>query len=674
MNAGAEMTREILGNVPPALQIGLYLFSFAACGLAVLWFSRRLLLHRRATAGATDEGRPRSMLAGIGSVLRYLTFHEQLLRDRYAGLAHLLMFHGFFILFIGTCLVFLEHDTPLHFFYGPFYLTASLIIDLGGVAFVVGLVMFLWRRTRDGEERIMGAWWVSSLPWLLLAIGVSGFLLEGTRIARDMPAFERWSVVGYGTALGLRLAGIGGEAALSWHRAIWVTHAVLCVAFFALLPWRFFGHMVYGAISWATRREGVRAALRPSLPAGRSPGAVTINDLPWRDLLQADACTTCGRCNDVCPAHAAGKALRPREVVLGLRAAMDARAAASVSSPGRTSDSGGTQFSAHISDEMLWACTTCAACDEACPVGIEIFGKIIEGRRGRIERGEVPQAAEQLFESTAAEFNPYGRPAVDRLVWAGDLRVRVAQEDEPIELLYWVGCAGSFDPDGQAVSRSLIKILNHLGINYRVLGRRECCTGDPARRMGEEGLFRELARRVIDRLERHSVVRVLTHCPHCFNTFKNEYPALGARFEVEHHSQFLARMIRERRLRLPAGRADTIVFHDPCYLARGNGETASPRQVLGALPRIHLKEMPRSGTRTFCCGAGGGAMWLDLPGTTRVENIRAQEAADVGATTVATACPFCKSMLEAGRQSLQAGCSEIDVKDLAELVVEAEGL
>jgi Fe-S oxidoreductase/nitrate reductase gamma subunit len=672
MTSGGEITREILGNVPRSLQIWLYLLTFAACAVAACWFARRLLVHRRATAGTADAGPRRSVLAGLGSVLRYLTFHDQLLRDRYAGIAHLLMFHGFFILFIGTCLVSLEHDTPLHFFHGLFYLFASLTIDLGGVAFLVGLVMFLWRRIRGSESRILGEWWISALSWLLLAIGMTGFLVEGARIAETMPDFERWSVVGYGTAFGLRLLGIGGEAARSWHRMIWVTHAVLCVAFFALLPWRFFGHMMYGAISWATRRAGVRAALRLPYPDGRSPGAVTIRDLPWRDLLQADACTTCGRCNDVCPARAAGKLLRPRELVLGLRAAIDAEAARR--GPAAARRSGGESLSAHIADEMLWACTTCAACNDACPVGIEIFDKIIEGRRGRVEMGVIPQAAEQLFESTASEFNPFGRPAADRLAWASGLDVRVARPGERIELLYWIGCSGSFDPDGQAVSRSLIKILNHLGVNYRVLGRRECCTGDPARRMGEEGLFRELARQTIDRLESHSVVRVLTHCPHCFNTFRNEYPAFGARFEVEHHSQFLARMIREKRLRLPSGRADAIAFHDPCYLARGNGETASPRQVLGALPRARVKEMPRSGTATFCCGAGGGAMWLDLPGSTRVETIRAREAVETGATTLATACPFCKSMLEAGRQSLQPGGGEIDVRDLAELVVEAEGL
>jgi Fe-S oxidoreductase/nitrate reductase gamma subunit len=601
----------------------------------------------------------RSWWRSIVAVLSYVTFHQQLLRDRYAGVAHLLMFYGFGVLFVGTCLVFLEHDTPLHFFYGTFYLVASLVIDLGGVAFLIGLVMFLVRRLRDSAPRLLQAWWVTALAWLLLAIGVTGFCLEGARIAQDMPAFERWSVVGYPLALGLRGLGIDGEAALQWHRVLWVTHAALCVTFFALLPWKFFGHMVYGSLSWATRSAILPGTLRVPQRLGQPPGAQRGGDFPWPDLLQADACTTCGRCNAVCPALAAGTALRPREVVLGLRAAFDA--------------GGDAALTNHIPEAMFWACTTCGACNDVCPVGIEVVHKIVDGRRGRVECGTVPAAAVDVFEHTADHCNPYGKAASDRLAWASGLDIPVTQNDEPIALLYWVGCAGAFDPDGQAVSRAMIKILNHLGIHYRLLGRRECCTGDPARRLGEEGLFQQLARQNIACLTQHAVERVLTHCPHCFNTFRNEYPALGGRFTVEHHSQFLARMIRAGRLQLPGGEAATLTFHDPCYLGRGNGETAAPRQVLAALSPLQLLEMPRHGTQSFCCGAGGGAMWLDPPGHVRIETLRAEEAAATGARTVATACPFCKTMLQAGQQTITPARRGLAVKDLAELVVEAKG-
>ena len=356
-----------------------------------------------------------------------------------------------------------------------------------------------------------------------------------------------------------------------------------------------------------------------------------------------------------------------------MRAALDREAIAAGNDRGAQGCAAGVSILAHVPDEALWSCTTCTACNEVCPVGIEIYDKIVDGRRGRVETGTVPAAAEKVFESTASEFNPYGKAAIDRMAWASGLEVPVAREDEPIDLLYWVGCAGSFDPDGQAVSRAMIRILNRLGVRYHVLGPRECCTGDPARRMGEEGLFREAARTNIDRFRRHAVKRVLTHCPHCFNTFLNEYPELGASFEVEHHSEFLARMIRDGKLSLPSSGSEKIVFHDPCYLGRGNGETRAPREVLRALQQTNLLEMPRHGASSFCCGAGGGALWLDVPGKTRVESLRAAEAAETGATIVATGCPFCKTMLESGKALLPDGGGDLKVKDLAELVVESQG-
>jgi len=427
--------------------------------------------------------------------------------------------------------------------------------------------------------------------------------------------------------------------------------------------------MAYGLASWASRSRRPAAALRPvSLAPLVAPGASQPRELPRHDLLEADACTTCGRCNEVCPAQAAGKPLRPREVVLGVRRSLDI----SPSEP----------FSNWIADETLWSCTTCTACNAACPVGIDIYGKIIELRRGRVEAGDVPVAAEELFGGVADRFNPYRKQNDDRMLWARDLPVAVAADEEPIELLYWVGCAGSFDPDGQPVARAMIKILNHLGINYRVLGKRERCTGDPARRLGEEGLFQDLARGNLATVGRHRVTRILTHCPHCFNTWRNEYPHMDAQpaadqqaFAVVHHSEFLAELIRAGRIpRDSRRRRERMTFHDPCYLGRGNDVVEAPRDVAAASGG-QLAEMPRHGRNSFCCGAGGGSMWLDIRGQDRIESIRLREAAATGAETVVTGCPFCKTMLEAARTADGSGAGPLKrVKDLAELVVESLGL
>jgi Fe-S oxidoreductase len=329
----------------------------------------------------------------------------------------------------------------------------------------------------------------------------------------------------------------------------------------------------------------------------------------------------------------------------------------------------------YITEDAIWSCTTCGACNYVCPVGIEVYDKIIELRRGKIETGELPARAIQRFESLLEKGNPFERAPESRLAWATGLSVPVANENEEVELLYWIGCAGSFDPDGQSVSRSMIKILNHLKINYRVLGKKERCNGDPARRMGEEGLYQEMARETLATLRSHGVKRVLTHCPHCFNVFKNEYPQLGEiDFVVEHHSQFLARLLETGQLSLASAAGESrerVTFHDPCYLGRGNGDTVSPRKVLASLPQIELLEMPRHGCNSFCCGAGGGSLWLDVKGNDRIENQRTAEAAETGAALVVTGCPFCKSMIEAGRQSLDSKNRLSETTDLAQLIVKA---
>jgi Fe-S oxidoreductase/nitrate reductase gamma subunit len=653
MNASA-VTREILGNIPIWLVAAFYALALAACGWAALLLMRRASARQR---GLHPAQPPPPLGERLLSIARYLLFQEPLRRDRFAGIAHLLVTYGFFILFVGTAIVFLEHQTPLHFFYGRFYRVASLVIDLGGLAFVAGLLMFLWRRHFAREERILQAWWVAALAWMLLAIAISGFALEAARIAVELPEFERWSAVGYAIASLLHAFDVSATTLETWHRVLWGGHALVCVVFFALVPWLFFAHIVYGAASWSRRKRRPIAALRAPASALAAPGAATVRALDWNDLLEADACTTCGRCNRVCPAAAAGKPLRPREIVLEIREALtDAGSAVEAE-----------DLPARFDPDALWACTTCGACNEACPVGIDVYGKIVELRRASVEAGSVPESAAELFESTADARNPFGRDNGERLAWAQGLNPPVAEPGEAVDLLYWVGCAGSFDPDGQSVSRSMIAILDRLGIQYRILGCRERCTGDPARRLGEEGLFQQCARENIATLAGHSVKTVLTHCPHCFNSLKNEYPELGASFAVEHHSQFLARMIAEGRLAGMQG-LGSVTYHDPCYLGRGNGETAAPRTVIDAMTDARV-EMPRNGKESFCCGAGGGGLWLDAPGPDRVENIRSREAADTGAKILVTGCPFCKPMLEAGNQALPAGGSMV-VKDLAELVAE----
>lgn len=665
MFGNEAITREILGNVPHWLAVLFYISATIACSYAALSFWQRTRSSRKSQAPSTPSP-VATWNVRVIRVLRYLVFHEQLRRDPYAGWSHLLVVYGFFILFVGTCLVFLEHDTPLHFFYGWFYQAASLVIDLGGLAFLIGLSMFLARRISGGSTRILREWWVTALSGLLLTIGVSGFLLEAARIAIDLPAHEWCSIVGYPLAVGLRSAGLQGSTAVFLQQILWAGHAIVCIAFFTLLPWGFFGHMAYGLTSISLRDER-RLSHLPIIPllAAQPPGATSWINFSPRDLLQTDACTTCGRCNEVCPAAAAGKPLRPRDVVLELRRNHTEHA---VPLP---------DTRLQLSDEVLWSCTTCAACNQACPVGIDVYDKIVDLRRGKVELGQVPASAEDVFASVAEFSNPFDRPNAERLHWARGLDVPVAQDGEPIETLYWIGCSGSFSPEGQSIARSMVKILNHLGVNYRVLGTAERCTGDPARRMGEEGLFQQCAAQNIRELQSRGVKRVITHCPHCYNTMRNEYPGVNpsaAGWQTQHHTEFLAEQMAAGKLEGSKRLNETVTFHDPCYLGRGNGIVREPREILSTL-NLPIVEMPRHGETSFCCGAGGGSMWLDVRGSERIENQRYAEASATSASVIGTGCPFCKTMLMAARQaSTAADVPGPKILDVAELVVMAEGL
>ncbi len=640
--------REILWNVPPLALYLVYLLAALSVAWILFWYLRR---SRRWARGSPAPDQL-SWRAGLGRLAGYLLTQRKIRTDAYAGWMHLLIFWGFVALLIATTLVAIQHDFQVVFLTGTTYLLFSLGADLGGLAFSLGIGMALWRRSVTAHGRLLPSMATTLMLWLLLLIAVTGFFVEAARIAVDFPAFEVWSPVGWLLALGLKAIDLSGDSAVSLHRLLWNFHGVLVIAFFVLIPVTLLGHILTGAYSVA------RPAGRPGLLHRPREPIVGLVDLPqFRkiDLLQADACLTCGRCTQVCPAQAAGKPLSPRSVVLGLRQHLDHPEVA---------------LTQQVADEALWSCTACSACDDACPIDIHILEKIVTLRRGRVAVGELPDSAAEALESAAQKFNPFGRANSARMEWASGLPVPVAQDQESVDLLYWVGCAGAFDPAGREVTRAMVRILTHLKISYRVLGCAERCTGDPARRLGEEGLWEELAQHNQRLFAAHRVQTILTQCPHCLHALRNEYPAVEPRPRVVHHSQWLRERLAEGMLKVRGNAVETLTYHDPCYLGRVNDETAAPRAVLDQIADGQRLEMRLSGKQSFCCGGGGGQIWLDVKGRTRVETIRAGQVAETGAQTVATACPFCRVMLEAGRTGLAADKRNWRVKDLAELVVE----
>jgi Fe-S oxidoreductase len=425
-------------------------------------------------------------------------------------------------------------------------------------------------------------------------------------------------------------------------------------------------HSVAGALNLAIRDHSLGAMEPVSIEQVESTGQIGVaklTDFSYRQLIELDACVSCGRCEDSCPAFAVGKPLSPRNVVQDLVAVMNA---------------GNMDVNIHgepIAAETLWSCTTCTACADVCPLGISPMRMITDMRRHLIGEGSLRGSPAQALRKAERAGNPWGMAASERLAWANGLNVPVANEHSDFEVLYWVGCAAAYDVRIRKVARSFVRLLQAAKVSFAVLGTEERCTGESARRMGDELLFQQLAEQNVETLSRRKVQRIVAHCPHCVNSLRNDYPQVGGNYQVLHHSELLNELIQQGRLpRLDTNGVNTGVttYHDPCYLARAAGVTQAPRNVLAAGIKgssgPNIIELPRHGRATSCCGAGGGRMWFDDAVDTRVGQDRVQEIVDTGAVNVAVSCPFCLVMLNDG---LAATKPEVRVRDIAELLADA---
>ena len=654
------VTREILWNVPPWARGLMYLLFFAASMVCVLGIVRRVRAWRR----GRESGTAVSVGKACGRLWRDVILQARIWRSGAAGLAHALIFWGFVVLFIGTCIVALEDygcwflGREHLFFTGNFYLAVSCALEVFGIFFLLGLTLALSRRKRPGRFRPLNRRVDLALLWLFLVIGLGGFLTEALRIAAagggmESHPFERWSFVGWSLALGLDGLDPGLLAAV--HLTSWVTHMVLSMAFIALVPYCKLRHIFFAPANIALRED--RKAGRYSgvsmeevEETGRY-GVGKASDFTRRQLMSFDACTECARCQEACPATSTGKALSPMKVVLDV-------AGASGSDEGLHGE--------EISPEVLWACTSCGACVEECPVHIDQLGAIVDLRRHLVGEGEIRGSAQAALRSVAAAGNPWGMPREDRADWSEGLDVPTLEEEPSPEVLFWVGCAGSYDRRSRKVTVAMVNILRAAGVRFAILGKGECCTGDPARRMGDEFTYTELAGANIETLSAASFERILTTCPHCFNTIRNEYPELGGDYEVVHHAEYIEELLSSGRLELAEGEAVKGSFHDPCYLARQNDVVEAPRAVLSSAG-LDVVEPAQSGKSGFCCGAGGGRMWMEEDTGERINSERWDQMRETDPETVAVGCPFCMTMMTDARDAAE---SPVDVRDIAELVAE----
>ncbi len=649
-----QSTRAILWNVGDGLAIAAYV----VLGLSVLVMLWGVIGHVRSWRRGASAYPIREVPRRIGDALVYAVAQVRIFGDRGAGVMHAGIFWGMLGLLLATFLVALQHDFGLDILRGGFYVVFKVMANTAGLLLIAGCLLGLWRRVARPvarlEKRARDIW----LLVLLLALAVEGFLVEGLRIlGTGALGSEHYSYPGWILAELFSLPGVSGTGLTVAHRVLWVAHALTAVGFIVLIPYSKLAHMLGSSAAIFLRSYEPRGAFR--LVDRETPPVkpLAAESLSWRELLDGSACTHCGRCEAACPATITGKPLSPRSMVLK-------------AGPSTRGVSNGDRV---VTDDEIWSCTTCRACLEECPVFLEPMGTVVGFRRSLIDSGRVEPTLARGLESTQALGNPWGYAPTQRLDWAFNVRTRLAADGGAGDLLYWVGCAGAHEPDGQVIARSVVRLLVAAEVPFTVLGGQESCCGEPVRRVGEEVLFQELAEKNIALMREHGVRRIVTHCPHCFNMLKHEYAQVGGSFEVLHHSELLNELVRSGRLTPVRELGGPLAYHDPCYLGRYNDLYEPPRDLLRSIPNVELTSVRRERGQSFCCGGGGGQMWMSLNLGSRVNYQRFQDFKDVDAQRIATACTNCKIMMNdaASYEGLQ---EKVKVKDVAEWLADSIGI
>jgi len=676
-------------------EIVFWYFLIAVSTAIFVWGVVRLVLKYRRGRGSLSVDRPLSRLWRTAGIV--LTHSWIKRRDPVAGAGHFLIFYGFLVLFAGTVILGFQDDfaKPVlgwDFFRNEFYKGYSLFLDVFGAALIAGLAIMAYKRgiqrpfrlrywrpdraeSEDGRRLyVIGDW---AFLGILFFLALTGFLLESFRIAETNPSFEVWSPLGWTVAKAFRGLGVTGDAAADAHFVQWWVHGVAALGFVASIPFTKAVHMLASPASVASRDDRAGREL-PAIPPDAKPDEVgygSILDLPPRYLLQLDACTKCGKCHAACPATNSGYPLSPRDLILDLREVAEGALGIRHELHFEPLHSSKENIIGDIiRPETLWSCMQCMACVEICPVGIEHVPIINQMRRRLVERGEMDSTLQQTLESIYETGNSFGEVSRKRARWTRELDFDVKDiRKEPAEILWFVGDYASFDPRNQLVTQTLARVLRHAGVDFGILYDAERNAGCDVRRVGEEGLFNHLREQNVATISNCTFERILTWDPHSFHTLRNEYGAFDVDWNIVHHSQLLLELLADGRLAPKKSLDYRITYHDPCTLGRYNGVYDEPRQVLAAIG-TELVEMPRSRDNSFCCGAGGGRIWMtelkreDAP---RPSEQRIDEAVALGGIDYfVVCCPKDVTMYEdAIKTSGHQG--EIELRELTELVWES---
>lgn len=684
-------TREILWNVDPVGRAAIYALLVLPVGFLTFGLARRVSKWRT----GQPEDRFNQWWVRLKGAISQSILHGRIARRRnlYGGVMHLLIFWGFVTLLIGTIIVMIEDDITVpyfnfSFYRGDFYLGYKLAMNLAGAMLIAGVLMaFYLRLVNHPRVKDTSADDLVLLAFLLV-LAVQGFTLQALRLSVTRDTWGPWSFVSYPLSLSLRGLPTGWLETV--HEANWWLHFATTFAFLGYLAYSKMIHPFTSLTNVFFRRLRPTGELSPilNIEEAETFGVAKLEDFTWAQLMNVDACMHCGRCLEYCPTFNTGKALRPRDLVLEITGYMADKGGIFSGELGEGANSARFRWGSGpereliggvVSTEELWDCTTCGACMEQCPVYIEHVPMIVGMRRNLVlEQSEFPGELVNVFNNLERVSSPYQLPPNQRAQWTRrlDQPVREASaldEGEEVEVLFFVGCLGSFDSRNQRTTVALARILQAAEINFAILGKDESCCGDPARRVGNEYLAQMMAQQAVETLSAVSFKKIVTACPHCFNAIKNEYPQIGGNYEVIHHSQLISQLIDEGRIRLDPESVvarGKVTYHDPCYLGRYNKVFEDPRNVVTSLPGAELTEMRRNRNTSFCCGGGGGRMFMEERTGTRINQARVREAVETGAEMLAAACPFCMTMFEDGIRGVGAE-ETFQVRDIAELVAES---
>jgi Fe-S oxidoreductase len=636
-------------------------------------FTRRALLLARLVRLGKPVERSGEVPQRVKAEAVVVLGQRKLLLRLVPGLIHAFIFWGFLVLLptIVMALIAIVSKTSTIPWLGRQGWFA-LLVDVFATMVLVGVLSAAYIRKVQRPRRFEGSHLREAdlILALIGAIVVTLLLWHASRIALGLNEWPAgWSPVSNALS---NLFGDGSGTKALERVFVWA-HVLVILSFLVYLPYSKHLHIATAAINVYFGRTRARGRLEPlrfdeSMPEDEMRfGSGTVADMTWKQMVDTMSCTECGRCQDVCPAFATGKALSPKLLIMGIRDQLFAEGPKIVAAQGTDEAFAPSALVPNaVTDDVVWDCVTCGACVRECPVAIEHVDHIVDLRRHLVMvESRFPSEAATMLRDVERSANPWGKPQAERAAWAADLGVRIVEEgDAAPEVLYWVGCAASFDERARASAASTVKLLKAAGVDVGILGPRECCTGDPARRMGDEYTFQSYAQQNVETLNATGAKRIVASCPHCYNALANEYPDFGGTYEVVHHTQLLAELVRDGKLQ-PLAADGTVTYHDSCYLARHNDVRDEPRELVAAVGTP--VEMAKNRERTFCCGAGGAHMWMEERGG-QINEERVRQAAETGADTLAVACPYCTMMLDDGAR--QTG-RDLRVADLSTLLVEA---